>query len=355
MSVRKAAKEVLKSAGKPLHADEITELMISKGLWKTKGKTPAATVSAQLYRDIKKKGEKSDFELVSPQTFTLRKFDIHSQDTDKEIEKAKTLKHHPTKTYSFSDCAVKILEEFGKKNPMHYRVITEKALELGWLTTGGKTPEASMYAQIINEIKRYRRRGEQPRFKQHGKGYIGLTPWMGHGLSFEIEQHNKQVRKELHKRLLNMKWEEFEELIARLLAEIGFEEIEVTNPSKDGGIDVRGTLVIGEVIRTRMAIQVKRWKRNVQSPAVQQVRGSLGAHEQGLIITTSDFSAGAYKEAARSDAIPVGLMNGEQLVVLLVENGLGVLRKSHELLELDETEDFSNENSKPTPLFQNKK
>lgn len=340
MGVSKAAKEVLKSAGKPMHADEITDQIISKGLWNTKGKTPEATVSAQLYWDIKKKGEQSDFELVSPQTFTLRKSDTHSQDNSKESEKSKQPKQQKTKTYSFSDCALKILEEFGKKNPMHYRVITEKALEFGWLSTGGKTPEASMYAQIINEIKRYQRRGEQPRFKQHGRGFIGLTQWMEQGLSFEIEQHNKQVRKELHKRLLNMKWEDFEELIARLLAEIGFEEIEVTNPSKDGGIDVRGILVIGEVIRTRMAIQVKRWKRNVQSPAVQQVRGSLGAHEQGLIITTSDFSAGAYKEAARSDAIPVGLMNGEQLVLLLVENGLGVNHSSHELFELSEENDL---------------
>jgi hypothetical protein len=31
------------------------------------------------------------------------------------------------------------------------------------------------------------------------------------------------------------------------------------------------------------------------APVVQLVRGSLGAHEQGLIITTSDFSAGAIK------------------------------------------------------------
>jgi len=83
-----------------------------------------------------------------------------------------------------------------------------------------------------------------------------------------------------------------------------------------------------------MAVQVKRWKRNVQAPVVQQVRGSLGAHEQGLIITTSDFSTGVRKEAARPDAIPVGLMNGEQLVLLLAEHEIGVTRRSHYLLSL---------------------
>lgn len=83
-------------------------------------------------------------------------------------------------------------------------------------------------------------------------------------------------------------------------------------------------------------MQVKRWKRNVQSPAIQQVRGSLGAHEQGLIITTSDFSKGAKEEAERPDATPVGLMNGEQVVALLVENEIGVRRTPLQLIQLGE-------------------
>ena len=208
---------------------------------------------------------------------------------------------------------------------------SNKAIEMGCLVSKGKTPEASMYAQILMEIKRHSRRGEQPRFVQHGNGFVGLSKWMGRGLAFEIEQHNKKVRQALLKRLLDMKWEAFEDLVARVLAEIGFEEIEVTSRSKDGGIDVRGNLVVGDVIHTRMAIQVKKWKQNVQ-----QVRGSLGTHEQGLIITTSDFSAGARKEAARTNATPVALMNGEQLVVLLVESRIGVERRAHDIVELDE-------------------
>ena len=85
---------------------------------------------------------------------------------------------------------------------------------------------------------------------------------------------------------------------------------------------------------SRMAVQVKRWKNNVQAPIVQQVRGSLGTHDQGLIITTSDFSAGARAEAERPNAVPVALMNGEQLVRLLIEHEIGVGRAAHTLLEL---------------------
>ena len=127
---------------------------------------------------------------------------------------------------------------------------------------------------------------------------------------------------------------EFEALIGRLLVALGFQEVLVTGRSGDGGIDVRGTLVVGDVIRTRMAVQVKRWKANVQAPIVQQVRGSLGTHDQGLIITTSDFSSGARTEAERVNAVPVALMNGEQLVRLLVEHEIGVRRVPYDLIEL---------------------
>jgi len=128
---------------------------------------------------------------------------------------------------------------------------------------------------------------------------------------------------------------EFELLVSELLAELGFEEIEVTSHGGDKGIDVRGTLVVGDVIRTKIAVQAKKWQNNVQSPEVQKVRGSLGAHEQGLIITTSSFSKGAVEEAERPDAVPVGLVDGEQLVDLLIEHEILVQRVPYELISLD--------------------
>ncbi|MES9819951.1 MAG: HTH domain-containing protein [Candidatus Thiodiazotropha sp.] len=340
MSVQSAAIKVLKEAGEPLHAKEIAERIMAAGLWHSKGKTPAATVSARLYSEIKQKGDKSAFVKAGPQTFALRDFlqkkkdDLAVLPTADQVPKTSS----PKTGFSFTDCAQKVLEEFGGKKPMHYKKITEKALEKGWLVTSGKTPEATMYAQVITEIKRHQKRGKRPRFVQHGRGYVGLSQWMGRGLAFQIEQHNTQIRKALRDRLLAMNPGEFEELISQLLAEMGFEMVEVTKLSGDGGIDVRGTLVVGDVVRIKMAVQVKKWKpkNNVQAPVVQQVRGSLGAHEQGLIITTSNFSAGAIKEAAQSDKTPIALMNGDQLVMLLMEHGIGVHRSTPDLFEIDE-------------------
>ena len=344
MTVQYAAIQILLSAGNPLHAKDIAKRAIKAGLWQSEGKTPDRTVSARLYSDIKKNGDKSAFVKVGPQIFALRdSAEIPSSAAPVSAAVEEALKPSPANAgFSFTDCAQKVLEEFGGKKPMHYKEITEKELEKGWLVTGRKTPEATMYAQVITEIKRQQKRGERPRFVQHGRGYVGLSQWMGRGLAFQIEQHNHQVRKALRKGLLAMKPGEFEELISQLLAEMGFEMVEVTKLSGDGGIDVRGTLVVGNVVRIKMAVQVKKWKlkNNIQAPVVQQARGSLGAHEQGLIITTSDFSTGAVNEAAQADKTPIALMNGEQLVLLLMEHGIGVHRSTPDLFEIDE--EFAN-------------
>jgi restriction system protein len=93
----------------------------------------------------------------------------------------------------------------------------------------------------------------------------------------------------------------FEELIGELLERIGFEGVEVTRRSGDGGIDVRGVLTVGGVTRVKTAIQVKRWANNVPDRIVRELRGSIGPAEQGLIITTSRFTRAAVREAEMTD------------------------------------------------------
>lgn len=327
MNVRDAAIKVLQEAGEPLHAKESTARILARKLWKSGGKTPHATVSAHIYADIKKNGQKSPFVRTYPGTFSLRDTIQNDQPISGGQEKKPI-------GLSFLDAAKEVLERSADKRPMHYKELTKQALGMGLLRTGGRTPEATMGAQLYTHIKRAERRGERPRFVQHAQGVFGLSRWMGSGLSFQIEQHNRQIRKELLKRLKKMPPEEFEGLIGELLAAIGFDEVEVTARTGDGGIDVRGTLVIGDVIRIQMAVQVKRWERNVQAGVVRDVRDSLGVHEHGLLITTSSFSPAAEQESRRHDAVPVALMKGKQLVRLLIEHGIGITRQPHDLIEL---------------------
>ncbi|WP_349238277.1 hypothetical protein [Methanoculleus sp. 7T] len=54
------------------------------------------------------------------------------------------------------------------------------------------------------------------------------------------------------------------------------------------------------------------------------------------MITTSDFSTGALQEAEQPDKMPIALMSGEQMVNLLIEHDIGVVRTSYDLIELQE-------------------
>lgn len=346
MNAIDAAYQILSDASEPLHSNEIARHMLERRLWSSQGKTPGATVDARIAVDIKMYGTASRFRRVGRSVFIANPDYVATTTTTAPA--AEGLPSPPSSTtsvasttISFTDAAERVLDQFAQRRPMHYQEITRKALELGLIATAGQTPAATMYAVILTEIDKMGKRGEQPRFTKHGKGLVGLTRWSARdeGLAALIERHNQETRRKLHEDLHRMAPAAFEALVGRLLTALGFDQVTVTALNGDGGIDVRGTLVVGDVIRTRMAVQVKRWKKNVQTPVIQQVRGSLGAHEQGLIITTSGFSAGARIEAARVDATPVALMSGDQLVTLLIEHDIGVRRTHHDLIELGDEDD----------------
>jgi hypothetical protein len=63
---------VLKESPEPLHYQEITERILSRGLKTTAGATPAATVNAQIAASIKHEHEGSAFVRVSKGVFALR-------------------------------------------------------------------------------------------------------------------------------------------------------------------------------------------------------------------------------------------------------------------------------------------
>ena len=119
---------------------------------------------------------------------------------------------------------------------------------------------------------------------------------------------------------------------------MGFEEetIQVTTYGGDGGIDVRGVLNAAGITEVNAAVQAKRWKRNIQAPAVQALRGSLTVHEQGIFITTSRFSKGAKAEANAPGKAPISLIDGNRLLELLIHHRIGVTAEEHTVYSLDE-------------------
>ena len=241
----------------------------------------------------------------------------------------------PPNPVSYADAAHQVLRAHSKGAPLHYRSITDIAIDEGLIKPGGRTPEASMNATITQDIKRRERAGRNQRFKAHGRGMYSLAVPTG-PLGGAVNQRNQEVRRRLRVLLAELDPREFEALIGELLVALGFEGVEVTRYSGDGGIDVRGTLSVGGVTEVETAIQVKRWMKNVSGRTVRELRGALGPTERGLIITLSSFTRDARKEGAAENRTPVSLLDGEQLIDLLVDLEIGVRRRRVDIYEIDE-------------------
>ena len=71
MSGLDAAAQVLAEAGESLNTKTMVERMLAKGLWKTAGRTPSATIYSALLRHIQKNGAASRFRKVDRGRFEL--------------------------------------------------------------------------------------------------------------------------------------------------------------------------------------------------------------------------------------------------------------------------------------------
>mgnify|MGYP006417894863 CR=1 FL=1 len=220
----------------------------------------------------------------------------------------------------FKDAAYEILKQKGK--PLHYNEITDLALAANFLETVGQTPHATMaallYTDTLKTDTRFRRGDD--------KGTFALKASAPAGIHQQIDSLQTKVREDLRKHLLKMPPQKFEEIIRSLLEEMGFDEAETTSYSNDKGVDVRGVLRTNPLSTVKVAIQAKRWKNNVGSGVVRDLRGSLKVAdaEQGLIITPSDFTSSAKTEAQAEGKTPIALLNGKELVDLFITYQVGV-------------------------------
>lgn len=237
---------------------------------------------------------------------------------------------------NLADAAERILREQGEGRPMHYRTIAERAIDASLIAPRGLTPEASLNAAITTDIARRAASGEGERFLAYGRGLYGLARQrVTSELEEAVRRNNSEVRERLLGELREMDPWIFEDLVGRLLDALGFVDVEVTARSGDGGVDVRGTLAVGGITNVRTAIQVKRWAKNVSGRTVRELRGGLSPHERGLIITTSGFTRDAGTEADATERTPISLVDGDKLVGLLIDHGIGVVRTDVRILRID--------------------
>jgi restriction system protein len=325
MTVLEAAERVLSEAGTPLPVRDLAATMLAKGYWQTQGLTPEATVQARLAMDLKTRGDASIFVRPAPGRYGLKGQvqDVVTSDATPGVQQAlfEVEEQDPeatSQTLSFTDAAEQILQEQVPPRPLHYREITQIALEKGLLSTQGRTPEATMYAQIHSEIERYTKRGLAPRFRKLGQGMIALaTTEVGQAPASRWSEQDATFLQ----RIKDSTPAQFERLVAKLLALMFGANVKETRLSGDSGLDARGQVTFPGGIGVELVAQAKRYTvGNVQRPEIQNLRGSMGPQSFGVFMTTMAFSAGAVAEAQRPTALqPIGLINGHELVGLMKE------------------------------------
>ncbi len=158
------------------------------------------------------------------------------------------------------------------------------------------------------------------------------------GVLDAIKAYNDDQRELLRDQLSTMHPYRFEQLVRELLEAMGYEDVTVTKQSGDKGVDVVATVQFGITTVTEV-VQVKRQKGSIGRPVLDQLRGALPYHKaiRGTLITLGSFSKGCAEAALFPGAAPVGLINGEKLLELLVEHEIGIQKRPATLYELDES------------------
>lgn len=120
----------------------------------------------------------------------------------------------------------------------------------------------------------------------------------------------------------------FERLVIDLLVAMGYggsraDAGQVLGRSGDGGID--GTIKEDKLGLDVIYVQAKKWEDTVGRPEIQKFAGALQGQRahKGVFITTATFSREA-KEYAGVIASKIILVDGDQLVKLMVDHNVGV-------------------------------
>ena len=137
------------------------------------------------------------------------------------------------------------------------------------------------------------------------------------------------------KRILNLDAKEFEMLVEQLLSALGFENTEVTGKPGDKGVDVTGELNVSNLATINLFVQVKRYKsKTLRANDVRKLQKAVPAGGQGALVTTTDYHQDARDAASSLQSPPVGLINGHQLVDLLIEHWDDIDPEFQEMLGL---------------------
>lgn len=126
---------------------------------------------------------------------------------------------------------------------------------------------------------------------------------------------------------------EFENFLKVYLQAIGLDEIEVTQKSRDNGVDLKavknGIDELSDLDEVKYYIQAKRYKpgSSVSIKDVRELRGVLPSGYKGVFISTGKFSKDAYTFAKEQADRPIILIDGKTLIENCIDKGIGFMAK----------------------------
>lgn len=191
---------------------------------------------------------------------------------------------------TFKDVAYQILSDARK--PMHVNEITKVALKNGWLKTAGKTPDATMGAQLITDVNKL---GENSRFIKTGPSTFAVNPTLHLSIAETVKVEEKIEAERIKAINSNVstkqKGDIAEARIAELITLFGDEALSCYRPiSDDEGIDLvvkqKGSL-------KTLYIQIKsRWQDKSGSLIVDvKKRALVNSYAMGIVVCMFDVEA----------------------------------------------------------------
>jgi restriction endonuclease Mrr len=157
-----------------------------------------------------------------------------------------------------------------------------------------------------------------------------------------IERANEKVRDQLLAAIQRLSWREFESFfLYNILEVLGFQEIEITRPTRDNGADAYCVYKRG-LVKSLAIVSAKHWKNCVGNDEIRRLRGIRSNADTAIIVTSGKFSQEAVIEAEPSqNQRAIVLINAALIVETCFDNIIGV-----ELVEIPQLYKFTKFNFK---------
>ena len=176
-------------------------------------------------------------------------------------------------------------------------------------------------------------------------------------------EYNAKLKADILEKIAVMAPSMFEELSINVLSKLIYPDSKSSTHLKefgktlgrsgDGGID--GLITKQDTIHgeTKYFVQCKRYKANIGAPQIRDFVGALIGKKAkvGIFVTTSAFTKAAEEYAADLDKITLKLIDGNELVDLMIKKEVGTQRVASHYINAIDQEFFSSRVKSKTTLF----